>query len=229
MNPHPSDRTVADLIRHARLGAATTDCPARTRTVGAHSVRQCSAGRLVVEVARADSGVSEDVARARRETLAAELERRRMVDAAEEARRQAEIDRAHAERERDDAVARQRHHGGPDPDFLTLALIAAVTFDATDNDLAHVLDAAVTDNPDLSAQDTQDLAGERRVGLSAEQLNDELTATGLSPALTETMPRTGSESISPAQLVGQGLSNDVPAPQPTPGASLEPEDSPEIG
>lgn len=47
MNPHPSDRAVADLIRHARLGAATNRYPGRTRTVGAYAMRQCSAGRLV--------------------------------------------------------------------------------------------------------------------------------------------------------------------------------------
>lgn len=65
MNPHPSDKAVADLIRHARLGAATNQYPGRTRTVGAYGVRQCSAGRLVAEAIRADQSVPENVARAR--------------------------------------------------------------------------------------------------------------------------------------------------------------------
>ncbi|MDV3357266.1 hypothetical protein [Dietzia sp. IN118] len=147
MSSHPSDPVVADLVRHARVGAAANPYPPRTRSLGEHSARQHSVGSLVVEAARADSGVSEKVAQARREVLAAELERRRLVQAAEEARRQAELDRTQAEQERDEAVRRARERSGPDPDFLTLAVIAAVTLEITEYELAGVLDAAITDTP----------------------------------------------------------------------------------
>src|SRR5690625_6581229 len=132
MTAHPSDQAVAQLIRNARIGAAASGFPSRTRTVGEASARQCSVGRLVMEVARADVGVSDEVSAARREVIAAELERRRLEDAAAEARRIAERDVQNAEAERDDAVARARRMGGPSPDFLTLALIAAATFKIAD-------------------------------------------------------------------------------------------------
>ena len=202
MSSHPSDHVVANLIRHARVGAAANPYPTRTRPIGEHSVRQHSVGSLVVETARADSGVSEEVAQARREVIAAELERRRMVQAAEESRRQAEFDRAQAERDRDAAVQRARENGGPDPDFLTLALIAAVTLEITEHDLVGVLDAAITDHPDLSAEDTADLAGERRVGLRPDQLNEELAVTGDSPAVAAVVT-TGIGTQTPADLLAQ--------------------------
>lgn len=229
MSPHPSDQVVADLIRHARLGATARPLPTRTRPLGEHTARQHSVGSLVVETARADSGVSEDVAQARREMIARELERRRLVDAAEEARRQADVDREHAERERDAAVHRAREHGGPEPDFLTLALIAAVTLEITDHDLVDVLDAAITDTPDLSVADTADLAGEPRVGLNSEQLATELEAAGGPAASAEGLPQTGPGGVTPAVLVGQSPD---PSTDSTPAVSVgdgEPESSPEVG
>lgn len=151
MTAHPSDQAVAQLIRNARVGAAASGFPTRTRTVGEAGARQCSVGRLVMEAARADAGVSDEVSAARREVIASELERRRLEEAAAEARRFAERDVQHAEAERDEAVARARRMGGPSPDFLTLALIAAATFEIAEADLIHVIDEALTDNADLGA------------------------------------------------------------------------------
>ena len=202
MNQHPSDHVVANLVRHARVGAAANPYPTRTRPLGEHSVRQHSVGSLIVETARADSGVAEEVAQARREVIAAELERRRMVQAAEEARRQAEFDRDQAERDRDAAVERARERGGPDPDFLTLALIAAVTLEIAEHDLVGVLDTAITDNPDLSAEDYADLVGERRVGLTPDHLAAELVTAGGSPAASS-VPTTGMGNQTPADLLAQ--------------------------
>ncbi|MGN7157813.1 hypothetical protein ACTHRK_17160 [Dietzia cercidiphylli] len=207
MSPHPSDPVVANLIRHARVGASASPYPTRTRSIGEHSVRQHSVGSLIVETARADAGVSGEVAQARREVIAGELERRRMVEAADEARRRAEVDRAQAERDRDEAVDRARRQGGPDPDFLTLALIAAVTLEVSDTDLVGVLDAALTDTPDLSAADTAALAGDRRVGLSPDQLSDELTATGVSPSVVDGLVSPGVGTTAPAELIMQSESS----------------------
>lgn len=119
MSLHPSDHAVAALVRNARLGAAATpQHPARTRSFGSHSARQCTVGRLVVEAARADTGVSKEVAAARREIIAAEFERRRLIEAAEQTRRQADLDLSRADGERDDAVRQARQQDGPTPDFL---------------------------------------------------------------------------------------------------------------
>lgn len=227
MNPHPSDQRVASLIRHARLGAATAQYPTRTRTVGQHAARQHSVGSLVVEAARADSGVAQEVAQARRETIAAELERRRMVEAAEEARRHAESDRLEAERAREDALSRARRQGGPDPDFFTLALIAAVSHEIAGDELAHVIDAAVSDDPALTPEAAAELEGEPRTGLSAEQLNAELAEAGASPGATESMPDTGVTGVAPAVFVGQSVESSTPAE--TPVAGPEPDESPEVG
>ena len=143
MSSHPSDALMAKLIRHARTTAAHTPPPTRTRALGEHGLRQCSAGRLVVEAAHCDAGVSDSVGQSRRETVAAELERRRMTDAAEAARAQAHDDRARAEREREDAWAQTRRHDGPAPDFATLAIVAATTATMSEHQLATVIDAAV--------------------------------------------------------------------------------------
>lgn len=229
MSQHPSDQVVANLIRHARVGAAVSPYPTRTRPIGEHSARQHSVGSLVVETARSDSGVSGEVAQDRREVIAAELERRRMVQAAEEARRQAEFDRDQAERDRDAAVRRAREQGGPDPDFLTLALIAAVTLEITEHDLVGVLDAAITDHPDLSTADTADLAGERRVGLTPDQLASELGAGGGSPTHTEGLPHIEAGSVSPAVLIGQSPDLSASSTQSMSLSDVDPEKSPEIG
>ena len=210
MSSHPSDPLVADLIRHARVGAAANRYPPRTRSLGEYSVRQHSVGSLIVETARTDSGVSDEVAQARREVIAAELERRRLVQAAEEARRQAELDRAQAEHERDESVRRARQQSGPDPDFLTLAVIAAVTLEVTEYELAGVLDAAITDNPDLSAADIVDLAGERRVGLNEKQLQTEVATVGGSLAVADTID-TGVGAQTPSQLIAQSEQTSQPA------------------
>ncbi|OAH63401.1 hypothetical protein AYJ66_01140 [Dietzia cinnamea] len=200
MSSHPSDPVVADLIRHARVGAAANPYPPRTRSLGEHSARQHSVGSLVVETARADSGVSEAVAQARREVIAAELERRRLAQAAEEARRQAELDRTQAEQERDESVRRAREQSGPDPDFLTLAVIAVVTMEITEHELAGVLDAAITDRPDLSAADTAVLAGERRVGLTEEEIGTEVGSGSLGVA---SVIDTGVGAQTPSQLLAE--------------------------
>ena len=227
MSSHPSDPVVADLIRHARVGAAANPYPPRTRSLGEYSVRQHSVGSLVVETARADSGVSDEVAQARREVIAAELERRRLVQAAEEARRQAELDRAQAEHERDDSVRRARQQSGPDPGFLTLAVIAAVTLEVTEYELAGVLDAAITDNPYLSAADTVDLAGERRVGLTADQLQTEVPAVGGSPAVAGVID-TGVGTQTPAQLIAQSEQTAQPAAATFNSAAVSVESAPEV-
>lgn len=228
MNAHPSDPAVADLIHHARLGAATSQYPSRTRSVGPHSARQCSVGRLVVEAARADSGVPDDIAAARREVIATELERRRMVEAADQARRRAEFDLARAELERDDAVARARERGGSTPDFMTLALIAAVTFEVTDTDLIHIIDAAVIDQPELTDVDVAALSGERQVGLTPKELSADLAATGASPAVAHGLIDTGVGTLAPAELITQS------APPTTDSDPIEigpqsAETSPEVG
>lgn len=202
MSSHPSDQVVANLIRHARMGAAATPYPTRTRSLGEHSVRQHSVGSLVVETARADCGVSENIAQARREVIATELERRRLVEAAEEARRQTRIEREQAERERDAAVHRAREQGGTSPNFLALALIAVVTVEITEHDLVGVIDAAITDTPDLAPADTADIIGERRVGLSEEQLQTEVAAVGGSPAVAGVID-TGVGAQTPFQLIVQ--------------------------
>ena len=228
MSPHPSDHAVAALVRNARLGAAAPpQQPARTRSVGSHSARQCTVGRLVVEAARADTGVSEEVAAARREIIAAEFERRRLIEAAEQTRRQAELDLGRAERERDDAVRQARQQGGPTPDFLTLALIAAATFEITDSDLEHVIDAAVTDHPDLTDADVSALTGDRHVGLSPEQLSAELAATGASQTVANGLIDTGVATVAPAELIAHSVSaspasevaeNVIPTPETAPEA-----------
>ncbi len=229
MSSHPSDQTVATLIRQARTGAAAQSIPTRTRPLGPHSVRQHSAGSLIVETARADSGVTEAVAQERREVIATELERRRLVKAAEEARRQAERDRERAEHERAEAARQARQRGGPDPDFLTLALIAAVTFEVTDPGLPGVFDAAIADTPDLSADDTAELAGEPRVGLAPEQLETEMESISGTPDATGTMPQSESANTSPAVLLGQ--STDAPDSSLSSAhvGDAEPDASPEIG
>lgn len=228
MSSHPRDHAVADLVRHARLGAAANRNPSRTRTVGADSARQVSVGGLVLEAARADAGVSEEVGQARREVIAAEFERRKMSDAAEETRRRAEADLAKAERERDEAAARCRRQGGPDPDFLTLAMIAAATFEITADDLTHVIDAAVTDGPELSPDDARGLAGERQVGLTPDQLSSELAEAGASPNEVDGLPHTGVDTVPPAELVAQGLAS-LTGPDLSMTAGVEPEESPEVG
>lgn len=216
MSSHPSDPVVADLIRHARVGAAANPYPPRTRSLGEHSARQHSVGSLVVETARADSGVSEEVAQARREVIAAELERRRLVQAAEEARRQAELDRTQAEQERDEAVRRARERSGPDPDFLTLAVIAAVTLEITEYELAG-----------LSAADTADLAGERRVGLTEELLHTEVAAVGGSPAVAGVID-TGVGTQTPSQLIAQSDQEAQPAAAAFGSAAVSVDTAPEV-
>ncbi|WP_271800407.1 hypothetical protein [Dietzia maris] len=227
MSSHLSDPVVADLIRHARVGAAANPYPPRTRSLGEHSARQHSVGSLIVETARADAGVSEEVAQARREVIAAELGRRRMVQAAEEARRQAELDRSQAEQERDEAVRRARERSGPDPDFLTLAVIAAVTLEITEYELAGVLDAAITDIPGLSAADTADLAGERRVGLTEELLHTEVAAVGGSPIVADVID-TGVGTQTPSQLITQSEQEAQPAAATFDSAAASVDTAPEV-
>lgn len=205
MTAHPSDQAVAQLIRNARVGAAASGFPTRTRTVGEASARQCSVGRLVMEAARADAGVSDEVATARREVIAAELERRRLEEAAAEARRIAERDVQHAEAERDAAVAKARSMGGPNPDFLTLALIAAATFEIADTDLIHVIDEALTDTADLAPADRDVLAGEPMIGLTPAELTRELEQAGVAPETAAGLPSPGTTNTTPAELVTQSV------------------------
>lgn len=182
----------------------------------------------MLEASRTDAGVSEEVAQARREAIAAEFERRRMVEAAEETRRRADADRAQAERERDEAVARARRQGGPDPDFLTLALIAVATFELADSDLIHVIDAAVTDDPELSTTDASDLAGEPRVGLTPNQLSAELATAGASPEAIDGLPHTGVDAVPPAELIGRKSEPTTPSVAQTPDVAPEAEHSPAV-
>lgn len=228
MSRHPSDPLVASLIRNARLAAATNQYPGRTRTVGVTGARQYSAGQLVLETARADVSVSGEVGQARREVLAAELERRRMVEAADAARREAELDRQQAERERDEALARTRRQGGPDPDFATLAIVAAASMTLAETDLLRVIDAAVENDPALSPTDAADIAGERLVGLTPDQLASELATAGARPEVVDGLLHTGVDSVPPAELIRQGLDS-APHVEPTPGPGGEVEQSPEIG
>ena len=171
--------------------------------------------------------MSEEVAAARREIIAAEFERRRLIEAAEQTRRQAELDLGRAERERDDAVRQARQQDGPTPDFLTLALIAAATFEITDSDLEHVIDAAVTDHPDLTDADVSALTGDRHVGLSPEQLSAELAATGASQTVANGLIDTGVATVAPAELIAHSVSaspasevaeNVIPTPETAPEA-----------
>lgn len=220
---HPSDQAVAALIQNARIGAAATPQQlARTRTVGPHSARQCSVGRLVVEAARADSGVSEEVATARREVIATELERRRLVEAAEQARLQSERDHRRAEQEREDAVQRARQQGGPHPDFLTLALVAAATFEITDSDLSHVIDATLTDDQDLTADDAAALAGDRHVGLSPDALSAELDSTGAPQTVVHGLIDTGVGAVAPAELIAHTTTTSIAEATEAPSADPHP-------
>ncbi|WP_163377149.1 MULTISPECIES: hypothetical protein [Dietzia] len=228
MSSHPSDALMAKLIRHARTTAAHTPPPTRTRALGEHGLRQCSAGRLVVEAAHCDAGVSDSVGQSRRETVAAELERRRMTDAAEAARAQAHDDRARAEREREDAWAQTRRHDGPAPDFATLAIVAATTATMSEHQLATVIDAAVGNEPGLSPADSAELRGERRVGLSPSQVAEELAAAGASTAAVKGLPDTGVHDISPATLVAQS-SESASAESVSPSIAVEVDTSPEVG
>ncbi|MCT1434883.1 hypothetical protein M3G57_13780 [Dietzia maris] len=148
--------------------------------------------------------------------IAAELERRRLVQAAEEARRQAELDRTQAEQERDEAVRRARERSGPDPDFLTLAVIAAVTLEITEYELAG-----------LSAADTADLAGERRVGLTEELLHTEVAAVGGSPAVAGVID-TGVGTQTPSQLIAQSDQEAQPAAAAFGSAAVSVDTAPEV-
>lgn len=228
MSTHPSDAMMATLIRHARTTAAHTPPPMRTRALGEHGLRQCSAGRLVVEASHCDAGVSDDIGQARRETVATELERRRMTGAAEAARAQAVDDRAHAERERQDAWAQTRRQGGPAPDFATLAIVAATTASISERKLATVIDAAVAHEPGLSPADNAELVGERRVGLSPSQVAEELASAGASNAAVTALPDTGVDDVAPAGLVAQS-SERASAASGAPSISVEVDTSPEFG
>lgn len=141
-----------------------------------------------METARADSGVPEAVAQARREVFAAELECRRLVQAPAEARRQAELDRTLAEQQRDQAVRRTHERSGPDPDLLTMAAIAAATLKSTVHQLVGGLDAAITGRPDLSAAGTGEFAGERRVGFTEEDLRTEVGSGSLRAPVVSSTP-----------------------------------------
>lgn len=230
MTAHPSDQAVAQLIRNARVGAAASGFPTRTRTVGEGSARQCSVGRLVMEAARADAGVSDEVAAARREVIAAELERRRLEEAAAEVRRIAERDVQHAEAERDDAVARARRMGGPNPDFLTLALIAAATSEIADTNLIHVIDEALTDNADLTPVDRGVLAGEPMVGLTPAELTRELEQAGVSPETAAGLPSPTTANTTPSELVSQSVMIDsAPVVTETVTTVTAEIESPEVG
>lgn len=231
MTAHPSDQAVAQLIRNARVGADASGFPTRTRTVGEASARQCSVGRLVMEAARADTGVSDEVATARREVIAAELERRRLEEAAAEARRIAERDVQHAEAERDAAVAKARSMGGPNPDFLTLAPIAAATFEIADTDLIHVIDEALTDTADLAPADRDVLAGEPMVGLTLAELTRELEQAGVSPETAVGLPAAGTANVTPAELVSHSMTiNSAPVVTDTTVTTVTAEvESPEVG
>lgn len=231
MTAHPSDQAVAQLIRNARVGAAASGCPTRTRTVGEAGARQCSVGRLVMEAARADAGVSDEVSAARREVIASELERRRLEEAAAEARRFAERDVQHAEAERDEAVARARRMGGPSPDFLTLALIAAATFEIAEADLIHVIDEALTDNADLAPADRDVLAGEPMAGLTPAELARELEQAGVSPETAAGLPTAGTANVTPAELVSHSMTiNSAPVVTDTTVTTVTSEvESPEVG
>lgn len=208
MTAHPSDQAVAQLIRNARVGAPASGLPTRTRTVGEASARQCSVGRLVVEAARADAGVSDEVSAARREVIAVELERRRLEEAAAETRRFADREAQQAEVERDDAVARARRMGGPSPDFLTLALIAAATFEIADSDLIHVIDEALTDNAGLAPADREVLAGEPMVGLTPTGLAQELEQAGVAHDTAAGLPDAGTAHITPGELLAHSVTMD---------------------
>lgn len=228
MSTHPSDDLMATLIRHARTTAAHTPPPTRTRGLGEHSLRQCSAGRLVVEAAHCDAGVSDDIGQTRRETVAAELERRRMTDAAEAARTQAEHDRDRAERERQAAWAQTRRHDGPAPSFATLAIVAATTASISEHKLATVIDAAVENEPGLSPADSAELTGEPHVGLSPSQVAEELAAAGASATAINGLPHTAFDDISPANLVGRSTES-TSVESSSPAAAVEAETSPEVG
>lgn len=228
MSAHPSDPLMAKLIRTARVTAASSPHPVRTRALGEHGLRQCSAGHLVVEAAHCDDGVSEDVGQARRETVATELERRRMTEAADAARAQAEDDRARAERERDAAWAQTRRQDGPAPDFAALAIVAAATATTSEHKLARVIDSAVADEPGLSPADTAELTGEPRVGLSPSQVAEELAAAGASAEAINGLPDTGVDDVSPAKLIGQSVES-YSAESSSPSVAVEVDTSPQVG
>ncbi len=228
MSAHPSDALVASLVRTARAAARTNPYPTRTRALGAHGLRQCSAGRLVVESARCERGVSDEVAYARREMIAAELERRRMTEAAEAARRQADLDRERAERERDEAIARSRRQGGPDEGLAVVALASAATLVLSESELIDVIDRAALEDPNLSAEDAAELAGERLIGLTPAQLSEELATAGAAPEVADGLPHMGLDDVSPAELVGRGLDAE-PMEAEGPAPDVEVEASPEVG
>ena len=228
MSSHPSDAMMATLIRHARTTAAHTPPPMRTRGLGEPSLRQCSAGRLVVEAAHCDAGVSDSIGQARREAVASELERRRMTDAAEAARAHAVEDRDRAERERQAAWAQTRRHDGPAPSFATLAIVAATTASISEHKLATVIDAAVENEPGLSPADSAELTGEPRVGLSPSQVAEELAAAGASAAAINGLPHTAADDISPATLIGRSFES-AAVESSSPAAAVAVETSPQVG
>lgn len=100
-------------------------------------------------------------------------------------------------------MARAREQGGPSPNFLTLALIAVATFEVSDTDLVHIIDAAVTDQLALTTVDVAELNGERQVSLSPQQLSAELVATGASPPVAHGLIDTGVRAVAPTELIAQ--------------------------
>jgi len=160
--------------------------------------------------------------------IAAELERRRMTEAAEAARRQADLDRERAERERDEAIARSRRQGGPDEGLAVVALASAATLVLSESELIDVIDRAALEDPNLSAEDAAELAGERLIGLTPAQLSEELATAGAAPEVADGLPHMGLDDVSPAELVGRGLDAE-PMEAEGPAPDVEVEASPEVG
>jgi len=225
---HPADADLAVALRATRLAASRDAYPARTRPLGRHSLRQCSAGRLAVEVARCDRGLREDVADARRQALAAELERREFVEAAEQARRRAEEDRDRAERERMDAEARSRS-GDLDDGVVPLVLaVAAAGLFGRETEVAALVDEELHSIPGQTADARAALDGEPSVGLTPDELREELAEAGAPTSTVDAAPTFGPQDTVAGELISRAES---PAPDPTPAPvdAPTPEASPEVG
>lgn len=220
--PHPSDQIIADRIRAQR--GRTVGYPARTRGLGAHSLAQSSAGRLVVETSRAGVDVDPATARHRREALAAEFERRDMQSAAAEARREADYQRREADRERDRAEQQRRETDtGPTAadrllGSMAIGAGASVMVDGlSPSDDAQSFTAEAHAGQELTQVEEAQLEGGRVVGLSQADMKADLAEHGGQIAA---VPTVATAPTTPAELVGRSGKKD-PAADQFPSAALQ--------
>lgn len=199
------DSHLAGVIRQRRQSlAANPNARSRTRVPEKGLLSQYTPGRLVAETARCEVGVSDELARTRRDRLAAEWERRDMHESAEAARQDAE--RAREEAERELARARElraenERRRGPGVEPMVAAMLLAAEFGAADAVLAHEVDSAVETSGDLTPLDAQDVRGAHLTGLTPGGMVDELRGT---EAAAVTDP---AGNVTTGELLGSALTS----------------------